>query len=274
MCNALECGPIAQAGARFDAGASATAAGGMTASTAGMIISSLAAAMHLAARWSNAVRRQRVPLVAALRLGFLAALVWAMPLRLPPLIQPSPADGAAWLAAACISGSVNYESLLLAASAALLPLPLKHHLLHIWTLLFVGFGLPTAAVAVRWWAQRAQRAQQEAAEAGAARPVLAVRAASPPEPGLAGSGNAPASPLGGVKSSSSVQVDSNSTPRSPCSGARGTASDSTASGASSEEWLPLPARLHGPLMQALSWLVLVPAAGAALWSALEAIFTP
>ncbi len=178
MCNALECGPIAQAGARFDAGASATAAGGMTASTAGMIISSLAAAMHLAARWSNAVRRQRVPLVAALRLGFLAALVWAMPLRLPPSIQPSPADGAAWLAAACILGSVNYEvrfhvqpaaspsisvhaaahpascppshcgafhptlrqrslpsgpnnlqSLLLAASAALLPLPLWHHLL-------------------------------------------------------------------------------------------------------------------------------------------------
>lgn len=109
MCNALECGPIAQAGARFDAGASAAAAGGMSATTAGMIISSLAAGMHLAVRWSSAVRRQRVPLVAALRLGFLAALLWAMPLRLPPSIQPSPADSASRLSAAGITGSINYE---------------------------------------------------------------------------------------------------------------------------------------------------------------------
>lgn len=144
-----------------------------------------------------------------------------------------------------------------------------------WVLLFVGFGLPSAAVAARWWAQRAQQAQQQAATPAAGQPAQAGHAAPPPGPDSAGSSpTEPTSPWGGSKSSGSVHAGSNSTPSGAGSRVGGATSSSDASDESSAGRPPLLARLHGPLAQAVWWLALAPAAGAALWSALEAFAAP
>lgn len=143
---------------------------------------------------------------------------------------------------------------------------------HMWVLLFVGFGLPTATVAARWWAQRAQQAQQEAAASDPAQSADAGQLAQAlPGQFPAGSSSAePAASWADSKSSSSVHAGSNSTPTGP--GSSGSGSD--VSDGSSHGRPPLPARLHSPLVQLASWLVLAPAAGVALWSALEVVAAP
>lgn len=180
--SALDCSPIGHAGTLGAAGAGAP--GGVSPGTAGTLLVSLAAATQLATRWSEAVRQQRVALVVVLRLCFLAGVVRALPLQLPPTVEPPPSSGLVGLATARIASVLNHEvrfvhsfavlllrrhcacsqpllnpppavahstpppppptpypsnpppspprprlqSLLLAASAALLPLPLWHHL--------------------------------------------------------------------------------------------------------------------------------------------------
>lgn len=187
MGGSLDCSPIGQAGAldivAAGAGAGAAAAGSLSASTASVLLFGLAAAFHVALRWSEAVRRQHVPLATLLRLCYLALLVRAVPVQLLPAGEQLPSGWRLGLAAVRIVSCLSYEvgfvlrgvcmarrvsvhrlqpcpwhlragrrpdscspptlimssalarapqhpqSLLLAASAALLPLPLWCHLL-------------------------------------------------------------------------------------------------------------------------------------------------